>query len=123
MADQIKPAPKTLIETLQERWDEAKILADEISGDDCITPGTVERFVELIQGLKHWLKIVGDPEDWVCPECGGDNVEVLDWLHVNTNKVTGGDPVGEYWCPDCETHPKRLEQRKYFRLEATDGEG
>lgn len=50
-------------------------------------------------------------ERWCCPLCGGRRVEVLDWVSVNGGRLIGGDAVGEYFCPDCEAHPARVEAR------------
>lgn len=47
-----------------------------------------------------------------CPECGGHRVEVLDWVTVNGGELIGGDLGEDYWCPDCETHPSRTEERE-----------
>jgi len=53
--------------------------------------------------------------DWVCPECGSDECEMTAWVHVNSNEVCDGEGPGEqYWCPQCEDHPRRLVQRKHF---------
>ena len=42
--------------------------------------------------------------DWVCPDCGSDEVEMTAWVHVNSNEICEGEGPGEqYWCPRCET--------------------
>jgi len=43
----------------------------------------------------------------VCRDCGGSNVQCLDWVDANTNEIIGGvEPSNdETWCEDCETHP------------------
>jgi hypothetical protein len=47
---------------------------------------------------------------YCCPDCGGHRVETLDWITVNGADLVGGDPCGDYWCPDCETHPSTIER-------------
>jgi hypothetical protein len=33
------------------------------------------------------------------------------WVEANSNLVITEDDNGDYWCPQCEDHPSRLEQR------------
>ncbi len=46
---------------------------------------------------------------YCCPDCKSPRVETLDWVTVNGGVLVGGDAGTDYWCPDCETHPSRLE--------------
>ena len=37
------------------------------------------------------------------------------WVHVNSNEICDGEGPGEqYWCPECEDHPRRLVLRRDF---------
>lgn len=41
----------------------------------------------------------------VCAKCGGDRIEVLEWVDANTNEYIGGNDVsidGDRYCRDCE---------------------
>ncbi len=49
---------------------------------------------------------------YCCVDCSGHRVERLDWISVNAEEFIGGDPGDDYWCPDCETHPSRAEERE-----------
>lgn len=60
----------------------------------------------------------------VCSGCGSENVETLDWIDVQTNKVTGtyeSEDPGSNWCRDCEQHLP-IVQRKEFVAEGDETE-
>lgn len=54
------------------------------------------------------------PEDWVCSECGGDKIQALDWVEVNTGMCMNDPDAGDYFCPDCDTHFRVAMRRKDF---------
>lgn len=46
---------------------------------------------------------------FVCSECGGVNVQTMEWVDANTNKMIGGAEgggVSNNWCEDCEDNVK-----------------
>ena len=47
----------------------------------------------------------------VCPDCGGYNVQFLDWVDANFDKLLGGSEAytDSCWCEDCEKHYKYLD--------------
>ena len=81
-------------------------------GDDAIEPGTLEGFLDDILALEQSHQ--PRPEDWVCPECGNDQLQHLDWVMTNTGEVIGDNENTEYWCPNCEDHYERVESRRDF---------
>ena len=40
---------------------------------------------------------------WKCTKCGGNEVETLSWVDLNTGEEQEGE-VGEYYCRSCEAH-------------------
>lgn len=41
-------------------------------------------------------------QKYVCFQCGGTNIQVLNWVDPNTNQYIGGNVDNECWCEDCE---------------------
>lgn len=99
-------------------WAEILETVEELlNGDDAISPGTVEGLLKDILTLEKGFRLKFDtrsPEDWVCPECGCDEIQHEDWIETNTSKLIGGNENTEYWCPKCETHYGSVELRKDF---------
>lgn len=60
-----------------------------------------------------------NPEDFVCPECGSDQVEAHVWVKANTSEQVSEDE-GDYFCPECESNISRLETRGNFVPEHTE---
>jgi hypothetical protein len=51
--------------------------------------------------------------EYFCSNCGGVDLEITTWLHLNTDRVTGDEgPLDAAFCPDCEEHDKRWEERQ-----------
>ncbi len=75
------------------------------------------------------LSVLGGEKLFACHVCGCTDVETLDWVDVNTGKLTGGDPCGENFCPQCDAngddgHGVRLvevdtDAEKPFRAEGS----
>jgi len=40
-------------------------------------------------------------QKYVCSQCGGTNIQVLDWVDPNTNQYIGGNDDNKCWCEDC----------------------
>ena len=53
------------------------------------------------------------PYDWVCTECGSDQVQAQVWTDCNTYEVMG-ETGGYYWCSACENERKRICRRSEF---------
>ena len=45
-----------------------------------------------------------DDPKWVCPACGGDGLEGLAWVDLETDQVIDWADPSDYWCPQCEEH-------------------
>lgn len=46
---------------------------------------------------------------WVCPECGGTNVQEQRWVDANTRELFGSCDENSFWCEDCEDHSNHLK--------------
>jgi hypothetical protein len=56
------------------------------------------------------------PGGLVCDRCGGENIQCLDWVDVNTNAFIGSNESlseGERWCEDCQDHVYFVEKKDY----------
>ena len=52
----------------------------------------------------------------VCAECGGKNIEMLEWIDANTNEYIGNNEnSGENarWCRDCDEHTDFCEESEF----------
>lgn len=65
------------------------------------------RYVESWQHIQRFDEERAGPDIYVCETCGGTDVQVVDWVDPNTNKVVGGDPPpGDPWCGVCVSETK-----------------
>lgn len=53
------------------------------------------------------------PEDWVCPECGSDEVQYRTWVAIKTGEPDNDQ--NDYYCPYCGLEFGKLERRKDFK--------
>ena len=55
----------------------------------------------------------------VCAECGGLNIECLNWVDPNTDELVGGNEddnnPDHTWCRDCEEHTGLAFENEYCK--------
>lgn len=52
---------------------------------------------------------------WVCPLCGGAEIEHIVWADPNTEKVLDTVDFDEdHWCRDCGEHVERFVRQSEF---------
>ena len=67
---------------------------------------------ELWAALRALPPPAPSPMDWVCPECGSDEIQAPAWVDLHTGLDTGDEgPTSDYWCCNCEDHTRRLVRR------------
>lgn len=76
----------------------------------------------IFDGDNHAAGTMLDP--WVCPLCGGTEIEHLVWADPNTNAfldyVMNGE---ERWCRTCEEHPTEFIKKSEYAARAKHQEG
>lgn len=94
---------------------------------DCIWYNGSDNPVDQLTKAKYLKQIAKlesepSPEDWVCPDCGSDEIQVMDWVEVKTNTPVGDPEAGDYFCPECDTTFRSAEKRKDFAYPLTKKE-
>lgn len=58
----------------------------------------------------------------VCEKCGSDQIQTLDWVYVNTDKVAGYGPgeLKDNWCPVCEDHVYFMNEEDFLEKKKED---
>ena len=49
----------------------------------------------------------------VCSVCGGEEVQVMAWVDINSGRLTEIPDKPSVWCDDCSSHTKPIEQINY----------
>lgn len=55
--------------------------------------------------------------DWVCPMCGDDGIQVMDWVVVKTNEPCNDPEAGDFFCQECDSGFREAVQRKDYKLQ------
>lgn len=70
---------------------------------------------ELMEMLRALPLPDPSPEDWVCSECGSDELHAPAWVDLRTDLNTGDEgPTSYYYCVQCEDSISRIVQRKDY---------
>lgn len=71
------------------------------------------------KGTGTWTPPEREPKtsDLVCPDCGDDEIQVMDWVEVNTDEPQHDiiPEAGDYFCPTCQDHFKLAIDREDFK--------
>ena len=66
-------------------------------------------------------------KNWICKDCGSDDVQQEAWVNVNTSEVDGFLEHNKAWCCDCSDHVligldnEIYEQQKIEYIESVGG--
>ena len=66
-------------------------------------------------------------KDWICKDCGSNDVQQETWVNVNTSEVDGFPEHNKAWCCDCYDHVlveidnEVYEQQKTEYIESVGG--
>ena len=66
-------------------------------------------------------------KNWICTDCGSDEVQQQAWVNVNTSEVDQLPEDNNAWCCECSDHVKididneKYEQQKIEYIESFGG--
>lgn len=63
--------------------------------------------------------VVEHQDEYVCQECGDNNVENKVWVKVNTMEITqeATEELLDQWCPNCEKNVEIITKDEYIEIE------
>jgi hypothetical protein len=60
--------------------------------------------------------------DWVCEDCGCDQVQERAWVSINTRTEEGSCDDGEAYCPDCEEYVGIITRKEWQDIQAENSD-